>query len=85
MGATNSMIVRMIILQATVVGLLGYGIGVGLAALFEMRTRGTELAYYTPWQLLPITAGAVVAICILASLVCIRKVIVLEPAVVFRG
>ena len=85
MGATNFMIVRMIMLQATIVGFLGYGIGTGLAALFEMRTRGTELAYYTPWQLLPITAGAVVSICIVASLVCIRKVIVLEPAVVFRG
>ena len=34
MGATNGRIVGMILLQATVVGLLGYGIGVGLAALF---------------------------------------------------
>lgn len=85
MGATNLMIVRMIMLQATVVGFLGYGVGTGLAAFFGDRTKGGELAYYTPWQLLPITAGAVVTICILASLVCIRKVIVLEPAVVFRG
>ena len=85
MGATNFMITRMIMLQATVVGFLGYGIGTGLAALFGMMTKGGELAYYTPWHLLPITAVAVVAICVLASLVCIRKVMVLEPAVVFRG
>ena len=85
MGATNFMIVRMILLQATVVGFLGYGIGTGLAALFGVATKGGELAYYTPWHLLPITAVAVVAICVLASLVCIRKVMVLEPAVVFRG
>ena len=85
MGATNLMIVRMIILQAMVVGLIGYGIGTGLAAAFGFMVRGKELAYYTPWQLLPITAGAVVSICVLASLVCIRKVAVLEPAVVFRG
>ena len=85
MGATNFMIVRMIMLQATVVGLLGYGIGTGLAALFGERTKGGELAFYTPWLLLPITAVAVVMICIAASLICIRKVIVLEPAVVFRG
>ena len=85
MGATNLMIVRMIMLQATVVGFLGYGIGTGLAALFGVATKGGELAYYTPWHLLPITAVAVVAICVLASLVCIRKVMVLEPAVVFRG
>ena len=85
MGATNFMIVKMIMLQATVVGFLGYGIGTGLAAFFGERTKGGELAFYTPWQLLPITAVAVVMICIVASLICIRKVIVLEPAVVFRG
>ncbi len=85
MGATNFMIVKMIMLQATVVGFLGYGIGTGLAVLFGERTKGGELAFYTPWQLLPITAVAVVMICIVASLICIRKVIVLEPAVVFRG
>lgn len=85
MGATNSRIVGMILLQAVVVGFLGYGIGVGLAALFGVRTKGGELAFYTPWQLLPITGGAVVLICILASLLSVRRVMVLEPAVVFRG
>jgi putative ABC transport system permease protein len=85
MGATNVRIVKMILLQALVVGLLGYGIGVGLAALFGWRVSGTELAFFTPWQLLPITGGAVVLICLLASLLIVRRVIVLEPAVVFRG
>ncbi|WP_435017551.1 ABC transporter permease [Tundrisphaera sp. TA3] len=85
MGASNLRIVGMILLQATVTGLLGYGIGVGLAALFGQASRGGELAFFTPWQLLPISGVAVVAICLLASLVCVRRVIVLEPAVVFRG
>jgi putative ABC transport system permease protein len=85
MGTTNARIVGMILLQATVVGLLGYGMGVGLAAWFGHATQGGELAFYTPWQLLPITGGAVVLICILSSLLSVRRVIVLEPAVVFRG
>ena len=85
MGASNIRIVGMILLQATVTGLLGYGIGVGLAALFGRASQGGELAFFTPWQLLPISGGAVVTICLLASLVCVRRVIVLEPAVVFRG
>ena len=85
MGATNSRIVAMILLQACVVGLLGYGIGVGLASLFGISTAGGELAFYTPWQILPITGVAVVAICILSSLLSVRRVMVLEPAVVFRG
>ncbi len=40
MGATNLRIVGMILLQATVVGLLGYGLGVGLASAFGMSVRG---------------------------------------------
>jgi putative ABC transport system permease protein len=85
MGATNGRIVGMIMLQASVVGLLGFGMGIGLATLFGVMTQGGELAFYTPWKLLPITGGAVVLICILSSLLSVRRVIVLEPAVVFRG
>lgn len=85
MGASNSRIVSMILLQATVVGLLGYGIGLGLASAFGRLTAGGELAFFTPWQLLPMTAGAIVLICVLSSVLSVRKVMVLEPAVVFRG
>ncbi|HEU5118125.1 MAG TPA: ABC transporter permease [Isosphaeraceae bacterium] len=85
MGAGNWRIVEMILLQATVVGLLGYGLGVGLASVFGQANKNTELAYFTPWQLLPLTGAAVVFICILSSILCIRRVVVLEPAVVFRG
>jgi putative ABC transport system permease protein len=85
MGTTNSRIVAMILLQAAVVGLLGYGIGVGVAAYFGYTSQGGELAYFTPWQLLPITFAAVIVICVLSSILSVRRVIVLEPAVVFRG
>ncbi|HKI20739.1 MAG TPA: ABC transporter permease [Isosphaeraceae bacterium] len=84
MGMTNGRIVGMILLQAMVVGLLGYGIGVGSAALFGWRIKGTELAFYTPWLLLPITAGAILLICVLSSLVSVQRVVRLEPAIVFR-
>jgi putative ABC transport system permease protein len=84
MGMTNGRIVRMILLQATLVGLLGYGIGVGLAALFGWKAGGTELAYFTPVWLLPLTAAAIVLICILSSLLSVQRVIRLEPAIVFR-
>jgi len=84
MGMTNTRIVGMILLQAMVVGLLGYGIGVGLAALFGWRVQGTELAFFTPWCLLPLAAVAIVLICVLSSLLCVQRVIRLEPAIVFR-
>ncbi len=85
MGTTNGRIVGMILLQATVVGFLGFGLGIGGATAFGKLTEGGELAFYTPVALLPITGAAVVLICILASFLSVRRVIVLEPAVVFRG
>ncbi|MDG3003968.1 ABC transporter permease [Paludisphaera mucosa] len=90
MGASNGRIVSMILLQAAVVGAIGYGIGVGLSTLFGFKTldrwgNPTELAYFTPWQLLPITAAAILFICVLASLVSVQRVVRLEPAVVFRS
>ncbi|WP_240906956.1 ABC transporter permease [Paludisphaera rhizosphaerae] len=90
MGASNGRIVGMILLQAAVAGTLGYGLGVGLSSLFGFKTldrwgNPTELAYFTPWQLLPVTAAAIVFICVLASLVSVQRVVRLEPAVVFRS
>ena len=84
MGLTNQRVALMIVLQATVVGILGYCLGVGAAALFGVMVRGTELAFFTPWQLLPITAAAVILICVLASLWSLKRVVWLEPAIVFR-
>ena len=37
------------------------------------------------WQAMAVVGGAVLAIVALASLLSIRRVLVLEPAVVFRG
>jgi putative ABC transport system permease protein len=86
MGVSNARIVGMVLFQGLVVGLLGYGLGVGLAALFgEVVPRFTRLAFYMPWQVLLVTAGAVAIIVTLSSLFSVRKVLLLEPAVVFRG
>jgi putative ABC transport system permease protein len=38
-----------------------------------------------PWQLLAVTGFAIMLICVASSLVSIRKVIQLEPAIVFKG
>jgi putative ABC transport system permease protein len=85
MGAGNGMLLRMILLQALLVGTIGYGLGVGLASLFGKATSGSELAFYLPWQLLIFTAAAVMLICVFSALLSIRKVITLEPAIVFKG
>lgn len=86
-GTTNSRIVRMILLQALLVGAVGYGLGMGLAATFfavishKEATRGFILL----WQTMTGAGVVVFFIVVLASLASIRKVLVLEPAIVFRG
>jgi putative ABC transport system permease protein len=85
MGASNGTLLGMILLQASMVGSIGYGLGVGAASLFGYLLGSTELAFRLPWQLLVISAGAVTIICIASALISIRKVISLEPAIVFKG
>jgi putative ABC transport system permease protein len=85
MGTGNWTLLRMILLQASLVGSIGYGLGVGLTSVFGYVMRDTVLAFKFPWQLLVFSGGGVMLICIVAALLSIRKVIQLEPAVVFKG
>ncbi|MFM8893744.1 MAG: ABC transporter permease [Planctomycetia bacterium] len=87
MGTSNWTILLMVLSQAVQVGVVGYGVGVGLAALFGYSaTSGlTRLSFFMPWQVLVMTAAAVFVIVLLASLLSIRKVLVVDPAIVFRG
>jgi putative ABC transport system permease protein len=86
MGTSNWTILLMVLGQGLQVGIVGYGLGVGLAAIFGWFVKGaTRLAFFMPWQVLALTAAAVFVIVLVASLLSIRKVLVVEPAIVFRG
>jgi putative ABC transport system permease protein len=85
MGAANWTLLRMILLQAFLVGALGYGLGVGGASLFGYLLGGTELSFRLTKELLLISAGAITLICIVSAMISIRKVMRLEPAIVFKG
>lgn len=86
-GVTNWRITGMILLQALMVGVIGFSIGTGLCAgffeitLHKMATRGIVLL----WQSVAGTSVTIFVVVIIASLLSIRRVLVLEPAVVFRG
>ncbi len=87
MGATNAKIIRMILLQGLVIGSIGFGIGIGLSAIFFISTSQlTHLAgIHLTWVSVLGTGLAVFLIILVTALVSIRKVLVLEPAIVFRG
>jgi putative ABC transport system permease protein len=87
MGVENRRIVGMILLQALAVGAVGFGLGMGLAATFFESTRGVpELrGAGMPGPIAAGTGVAVLLIVLLTALVSVRRVLMLEPATVFRG
>jgi putative ABC transport system permease protein len=82
----NGLLAGMLLFQAITVGVIGYGLGLGLTALFGLAVAQSG---QPPFKLVPLylvqTFGAVLVICVLAALFGIRKVARLEPAIVFRG
>jgi putative ABC transport system permease protein len=85
-GVSNRRLVGMILLQALIVGGIGYGIGMGLAAAFFETTKNIIhlRGFALLWPIMAGTGVAVMAIIVCASLLSIRRVLVLEPAAVFR-
>lgn len=85
-GVSNTRILFMILSQAAVVGMIGYCIGVGLAGAFgEFSKTVSRLAFFMPWQVPAISFVAMIFIVLLSSVISIWRVLILEPAVVFKG
>ena len=86
-GVTNWRLIGMILLQAFTVGMIGFSLGTGLAAQFfnffsqQIATRGIILM----WQNVVLTGTCIILVMLLASILSLRRVLVLEPAIVFRG
>lgn len=85
MGATDATLMNMVLLQALLVGSIGFGLGAGLASLFGAAVRRSPLGFHMPWQLLVVSGSAVTVICLLAAMLSMRRVMTLEPAMVFKG
>ena len=87
MGTPNRGILRMILLQALMVGSIGYGIGLGLCAMFFFATGNLTqmVGLHMTWAACAATGAAIAVIIVGTSFISARRVLVLEPAVVFRG
>ena len=85
-GVTNWRLMGMILLQAFTVGAIGFSLGTGMAAVFfevtaqKIATRGILL----PWENVALTGACIFFVVVVASVLSIRRVLVLEPATVFR-
>ncbi|MHA3771593.1 ABC transporter permease [Verrucomicrobiota bacterium sgz303538] len=85
MGARNGTLAKMVFVQAFAVGFAGYGLGVGLAAMFGYFVLKREQPpFYMPWQVLAFTGVVIVTICCFSALIGLIKIFRAEPAVVFK-
>jgi putative ABC transport system permease protein len=85
MGASNWRLARMTVLQASLVGITGYGIGMGLLALFFRSLPEGRAPLLLRWEAAAVVFGAVFLIIVIASVMGVRRVSKIEAAIVFRS
>ena len=85
-GVTNAKIVRMVGVQAGLVGAVGYSLGVVGTAVFLWSFSGNPFfkGFYIPWQVPLISLVAVILILAITGWLALRSVLSTEPAAVFR-
>lgn len=86
-GVTNRQLFRIVLTQAAIVGATGYGMGIGLTALFfKVNENVPALKGFMLYPQVVAGVAVVIAIIILFSIIfSLRKVFKLDPALVFRG
>lgn len=87
-GVNNGKIFLMVISQAFTVCLIGFSIGIGLTSLFFSKiaqATTTFKGFFLPWQVVAISFISVILIMLIVSIFSIRKVMITDPAMVFRG
>lgn len=85
-GLTNFKIARMVVAQATLVGAIGYALGIIGTVLFIYGFSGNPKfkAFYIPWEIPFISLVAVIVILAVTGWISLRSVMRTEPASVFR-
>lgn len=86
-GVTNRQLFSIVLTQAGIVGITGYGLGIGFTALFFAMTADVPAlkGFILHWQVMAGAAAAITAIVIFSILFSLRRVFTIDPALVFRG
>jgi putative ABC transport system permease protein len=88
-GLGNTEILKMITTQAIFVSVIGYCLGIGAANVFfaisSPQLTGGLRGMFMPPYIFVGSGVFIVIVTLLACLVSVRKVLVVDPAIVFRG
>jgi putative ABC transport system permease protein len=86
-GTSNLRLIGMVFLQAAVVGFVGFSVGLfGATMFFETAGKSpTFQGFFLPWYVAAGSGAVAAAIIVLAALFAMRRVLFVDPAIVFRG
>ena len=86
MGTSTPRMCVMLVVQSLTVGLIGYGVGLGIVALLGRFLLGLgRVPFLILWQIPVITLCAVLFICVFSAVLGILRIARLEAAIVFRS
>ena len=85
MGAPNSYVYRVIITQAAIAAVMGYSMALVVTFFVTYGGSSSGAPIMVSWRLLVIMFFVTVGMCVTAGVVSIKKVMGLDPAMVFRG
>jgi putative ABC transport system permease protein len=83
-GLTNLDLTRMLIVQSVLYAAIGSLVGLGMVGFMAAGISSANLAVIVPHWLVLLTPGVMAVLCMLASLLALRRVRKLEPGMVFR-
>ncbi|NNK45795.1 MAG: FtsX-like permease family protein, partial [Altererythrobacter sp.] len=85
-GVRNSVIRKMVAVQAGMVGTIGYGFGVlgTVVSIYAFSSNPFFKGFYIPWQIPVVSLVSVVIILAFTGWIALRNVLRTEPAAVFR-
>jgi len=82
-GATRRDLFVLLLTQALVFFVVGAGVALSVFGLVKLHMTAAPMLS-PPWMLVVVALGALVS-CLLASLAAIRRVLTIDPAIVFKG
>lgn len=84
LGAGDRQVALMVVVQAALSGVMGYGLGVGFSSLLSRIIVSSAMPYRLTWFTLGFTALAVLVVSTFSAVLSSIKVMRVEPAMVFK-
>jgi putative ABC transport system permease protein len=86
MGMSNFRLSCMLIIQSSVVGIIGFGVGLLATSAFALAALNAQQPpFVMPWIIPVFAFGVIQLICMIAALMGIIRLSLYEPAMVFRA